>query len=195
MITVVFFTEFCTVDDLIKVALFSSMIDLRSKSIGSPQYTSCTTVGSPKLGGWHRHDMSVASTLSSLSLSPCLSIYLLFHSPSRFCTPVGSIVLHDPKLLRRPLLLSVSLYLASVCHMKRDAAGQSLLYRVASLAFTSPLSVQCRSLRLFAREFLAVAVRFSSEHNVCYCPAVPCPPRDRHCMTMLLEEGLEESFT
>lgn len=62
--------------------------------------------------------------------------------------------------------------------MKRDAAEQSLLYRVAccvaSLAFTSPLSVQCRSLRLFVRntpfcrDFLAMAVRFSGRHGV-YC--------------------------
>ena len=93
------------------------------------------------------------------------------------------------------LSLSLSIYLASVCHMKRDTAGLSLLYRVCLPValpdlLSPPPTLFNRSMPFpTAREFLAM-VRLTS-FIVCYCPAVLCSRRDRHCMTMMVEGEVE----
>lgn len=130
--------------------------------------------------------MSVASTLSSLSLSPYslyhrLSIFLLFHSPSRFCTPVGCISVHDPKLLRRPLVLSFSRECMS--HEERDRRNRAKLTVPCCLlrcltCFHLPLSVRPRVPR-GGGAFQQQTRRLLFATALLY----PCSL----CMTMLLE--------
>jgi hypothetical protein len=130
--------------------------------------------------------MSVASILLSLSAAP--SIYLSFHSPSRFCTPVGCIALHDPKLLRRPLTLSLSRERVYVTRGESKAYCSVLPVALPHL-LSPPLS---RSMSFpaalgrprFPRD--GSAFQADTTFIVCYCSA-----RDRHCMTALLEDGME----